>query len=57
MSDIKFTDENKKKCDILKEAGIIVNNYSYNNRIIYTVTIKDLSNVDDFIENIVLMKY
>ena len=51
MSNIKLSDTNKIKCDTLKEFGILVSNYVFNNRVIYTVSIKDMPNADDYIEN------
>lgn len=51
MSVIKFSDANKLKYDTLKKAGITVSNYIFNNRVIYTVSIKDMPNVDDYIDN------
>ena len=50
MSKINLSDANKIKCDMLKNAGIIVSNYIFNNRVIYTIVIKDMPNADDFIE-------
>ena len=50
MSEVKLSDANKIKCDMLKRAGITVSNYTFNNRVIYTVAIKDIPNADDFIE-------
>jgi len=50
MSEIKLSDANRVKCDMLKKVGITVSNYTSNNRVIYTISIKDIPNAEDFIE-------
>ena len=50
MSTIKLSDTNEIKCKALNSMGIIINNYKYNERTKYIITLKDYPKAENFIE-------
>ena len=50
MSIVRLSDETEYKCRVLKKIGITVTNYTFNDIRKYIITVKDMPDVDKFIE-------